>query len=77
MPGFATIPLILNELKIKCVSLDSFRVTSSKFREHEYIVVSSAKLQTSVMKNIKSFTKRLKNIGPGNKPCRTPLNIST
>ena len=64
LPGFATMLLILIQSRIKCVSLDSFRVASSKFGEHEYIVVSSAKLQTSVfwMKNIKSFIKRLNDI---------------
>ena len=70
--------LILNQLRTKCVSLDNFRADSSKFGEYEYIVVSSAKLQTSVswMKNIKSFIKRLNNIGPRIEPCGTPLNIS-
>ena len=70
-PGFATILLILNQLRIKCMSLDNFRVASPKFGEHKYIVVSSAKLETSVswMKKIKWFIKRLNNIGPMIEPC--------
>ena len=66
LPGFATMLWIRNQLRIKCVSLDNFRVPSSKHGEHEYIIVSSAKLQTSVswIKKIKSFIKRLNNIGP-------------
>ena len=78
LSGFATILLILNQLRIKFVSLDNFRVSSSKFGEHEHIIVSSAKLQTSdsSMKNIKSFVKRLNNIGLRTEPCGTPLNIS-
>ena len=44
LPGFATILVMLNQLRIKCVSLNNFRVASSKFGEHEYTVASSAKL---------------------------------
>ena len=63
---------ILIQLRIKCVSLDNFTVASLKFGEHKYLVVSSAKLQTSVsrMKNIKSFIKRLNNFGPRIEPLR-------
>ena len=77
LPWFATTLLILNQLRIKCVSLDNFRVPSSKSGEHEYIVVSSAKLQISVswLKNIKSFIKSLNDIGPRIEPCGTPFNI--
>ena len=51
---------------------------SSKFGEHEYNVVSSAKLETSVswMKNIKSFIKTLNSIRPRIEPCGAPPNIS-
>ena len=79
LPGFATMLLILNQLRSKCSSLDNFRVASSKFCEHEHIFLSSAKLRrTSVSwrKNIKSFIKRLNNIGPRIEPYGTPLNIS-
>ena len=81
LPGwnFATMLLILNQLRIKCSSLDNFRVASSKFCEHEHIFLSSAKLRgTSVSwrKNIKPFIKRLNNIGPRIEPYGTPLNIS-
>ena len=78
LPGFATILLVLKQLKIKCMSLGNFRVASSKFGEHEYLVVSSAKLQTAVswIKNIKPFIKRLNNIKPRVELCRAPLNIT-
>ena len=57
---------------------DNFRCATSLFNEHEYMVVSSAKWQTSVsfMKNIRSFTKRLNVIDPNIDPCGTSLRIS-
>ena len=70
--------IIYKQLRIKCMSIDIFGVASSKFGEYVYIIVSLAKLQTSVfwMKNIKSFIKRLSNSGPMIELCGTSFNIS-
>ena len=78
MPGFASILLILSLLRIKCVSFDNFKVPFSKLGDHEYIVVSPAKLQISVsyIKNIKSFIRRLNDIRPRIEPCKTLLKFS-
>ena len=60
------------------MSSDNFRCASSSFNEHEYMVVSSAKLQNSdfLMKNKKSFMRRLNKIRPNIDICGTSLRIS-
>ena len=77
-PGLATMLLIRNQFRTISVSLDNFRCASSKFNEHEYKLVSSVKLQTSVslMKNLRSFMKRFNKSGPNIDLCRTPPRIS-
>ena len=77
-PGLATMLLIRNQFRTISVSLDNFRCASSKFNEHEYKLVSSVKLQTSVSltKNLRSFMKRFNKSGPNIDPCRTPPRIS-
>ena len=70
--------LTLNQFKTIYVSLDNLWAASLKFGEHDYIVVSSTKLQTPIswMKNIKSFIKMLNRAGPKIEPCGTYKNGS-
>ena len=70
--------LTLNQFKTIYVSLDNLWAASLKFGEHDYIVVSSTKLQTPIswMKNIKSFIKMLNRVGPKIEPCGTYKNGS-
>ena len=74
----ATTLLIQNQFRTICASFDNFRCAFPQLIEDEYIVGSSAKLQTSVSltESRRSFMKRLNKIGPNIDPCGTPLGIS-